>query len=177
MAKPNAFSEMLSLQGRISRGEWWLIAFGLSILSAVVTFGAATVLIGAEKFGPGLTDHPVYHQIQLAMTVILFWPILAASVKRAHDRGGPGFLPFIYMAMNLAMAVIQVVRPALFEMAPTGVPTGEELAFAAVALGGLVLGIWLLITLGFLPGKKGPNRYGPSPKGSGSREYQAPRID
>lgn len=177
MAKPNAFSEMLSFKGRIGRGEWWLIGFGLSILSAVVSFALATVLIGTANFGPGLRDHPVFHQIQLAMSVVLFWPILAASVKRAHDRNGPGFLPFVYMVINLAMAGIQVVRPDLFAVDPSGDLTSEDLAFAAVALLGLPIGLWLLVTLGFLPGNKGANRYGPSPKGSGRSDYQAPRND
>ena len=177
MAKPNAFSEMLSFKGRIGRGEWCLIAFGFSILQAVVAFTLATVLIGPENFGPSLRDHPIFHQIQLAMAVILFWPILAASVKRAHDRNGPGFLPFVYMATNLALLAVQVLRPELFEMTVSDQPTGEVLALGLVGLATVVLAVWLLITLGFLPGQKGPNRYGPSPKGSGSREYQAPQVD
>lgn len=177
MARPNAFSEMLSFKGRIGRGEWWLIGFGFSILQAVVAFTLATVLIGPENFGPSLRDHPIFHQIQLAMAVILFWPILAASVKRAHDRNGPGFLPFVYMLINIAMLAIQVAQPALLEIDASGEPTSQHLMVGAAGLLGLILAIWLLITLGFLAGNKGVNRYGPSPKGGGRGDYQAPRAD
>lgn len=177
MAKPNAFSEMLSLKGRIGRGEWWLIGFGLSILSGVVSFALATVLIGAENFGPTLSEHPTFHQIQLAMSAILFWPILAASVKRAHDRNGPGFLPFVYLLVNLATLAAQVVQPSLFEVSTNGDITQQDLMIGAFGLVSLVIALWLLITLGFLPGNKGTNRYGPSPKGDARGDYQAPRND
>ena len=40
-------------------------------------------------------------------------------------------------------------------------------AFWLVGLGNLGIGLYLLITLGFLDGTPGPNQYGPSPKGYG----------
>lgn len=177
MAKTNAFSEMLSFKGRIGRGEWWLIGFGFSILQSVAAFAAATVLIGAEHFGPALREHPVFHQIQLALAALLFWPILAASVKRAHDRSGPGFLPFVYMVANLTFLAIQVFQPQMFEIDPAATPTTPQLLLGLVGIAFIPLAIWLVISLGLLPGKKGANRYGPSPKGSGRHDYQAPRID
>ncbi len=45
---------------------------------------------------------------------------------------------------------------------------------------GWALGVLLLAPLFDLtmrPGQAGFNRYGPSPKGSGGREYQAPQVD
>lgn len=177
MAKPNAFSEMLSFKGRIRRMDWWLIGFGLGILQAVVGFGLAVILISPDSLGPSLMDHPIYLRIELGLAVVILWPMLAASVKRAHDRNATGWLPVVYFALNLTVTALQAAAPSAFATMGDTPPTATEWAMMAGALLIIPIGLWLLITLGFLDGTPGPNKYGPSPKGAGARNYQAPRID
>ena len=70
---------LLSFEGRIGRRSWWL-------WGAAVMIGAAmylTVVLRIAGVGKDTTD--------LLVNLLLFWPALAISVKRWHDRDKQGW--------------------------------------------------------------------------------------
>ncbi|WP_395651809.1 DUF805 domain-containing protein [Brevundimonas sp.] len=160
-------SSLFSAQGRIRRSEWWLFTIGLGILSVVLTFGITGLVIGwddlASSVEPGADWRAL--AIRYGIALLFLWPLMAVSLRRAHDRNGSGWVVVLAWVLNLGGEI------AAFFVTPG---SSEELLVFPVYLVSGVLGLFLLITLGFLDGTQGPNRYGPSPKGAGSRNYQAP---
>jgi uncharacterized membrane protein YhaH (DUF805 family) len=156
--------------------DWWLIGIGLSVLQGILSLVVIGIAFGPDVIGPDMDTHQGVAAVRLAFVLLAMWPILAVSVRRAHDRDKRGWLPFVYFTLNLVYYALMAAAPDL--MAPS---TSEDLSrgdLIAMVLGlpGLLIGVWLLITLGFLDGTKGPNRYGASPKGVNQKNYQSPRI-
>jgi uncharacterized membrane protein YhaH (DUF805 family) len=78
--------------------------------------------------------------------------------KRFHDRNKPSSYALYVIIAFLVLSVISLLTmPTPGEMpgAVTWIVTGLT----------LVIGIWVLIELGFLRGTIGPNQYGPDPVG------------
>lgn len=140
----NAFAWFfLSLRGRVSRQEFWLGYFGVVVV-ALILVHALPHASGALYFLPGDTpDNEAWRNelfgwpefISLALT----WPIIAIYAKRLHD-------------LNLS-AWWLLLMPALTFVA--GMSEYNRLHVAAYFL--------LLLVLGFLPGGRGPNRFGEDP--------------
>ena len=78
-----------SLTGRISRRVFWLWGVGTMVAVSV----AASLLLGIAGVGD--------EQIAMIVNALMFWPGLAISVKRWHDRDKSGWwvlinlVPFI----------------------------------------------------------------------------------
>ncbi len=70
---------LLGLQGRVSRRTWWLWAVAMPLGMMLYL----TVLLRVVGVSPRATEW--------AVNLALFWPALAVSVKRWHDRGKPGW--------------------------------------------------------------------------------------
>ena len=70
---------LLQLDGRLSRGAWWLwgvaLPLGLALYLTIVLRVAGLSAYGTE----------------VAVNLLLLWPTLAVSVKRWHDRGKSGW--------------------------------------------------------------------------------------
>ena len=162
-------SSLFSAKGRIRRSEWWLFTIGLAILSGILTLVVTGLVVGWEGMPfpvePGV-DWRVL-AIRYGVAAIFFWPLLAASLRRAHDRNGSGWVVVLTYVLNIGAEAAAYFVPVD--------PSTELILGGAYLVVGL-LGLFLLITLGFLDGTKGPNKYGTSPKGAGSRNYQAPTI-
>ena len=73
-------SSFFSFQGRSSRKEYWLLTIGLTFISF------------AGQFASYLTG---WAAIQLVVSLAVLVPILAISVKRAHDRGKSGWFNLV----------------------------------------------------------------------------------
>ncbi|MBN8528492.1 MAG: DUF805 domain-containing protein [Caulobacterales bacterium] len=169
MARQNAFREMFSFEGRIRRLDWWLISIGVGVLSGLVS-PIAQIALG-EATVPGTLGISPLTAISITMQIAFTWPLLAAAVKRSHDRGQSGTLPVINLMLVWLPIVLAIVAPGLFKTPPLmWMLTGLFVINALIS-------VWLLITLGFLDGTPGANQYGPSPKGSARGDYQAPRND
>ncbi len=69
----------LSLHGRLSRRDFWI--FGVLALVGVAVL--ALLLLGIA----GVRERPA----DIIVNLLLFWPGLAVSVKRWHDRGKSGW--------------------------------------------------------------------------------------
>jgi len=130
--------------GRISRQPFWIGVLVLVVVESICQMAAHR--LEGDRLGA---------IVDLAFS----YPELAVTLKRAHDRN----LPTWWVAVLFAGSVL------LDFLAVTGVST--ELGdlnnpnwigvVTTVPLG--VLSLLLLVDLGFQPGTKGPNRFGPDP--------------
>ncbi|MEA1652308.1 DUF805 domain-containing protein [Nitrospirillum sp. BR 11164] len=91
---------LLSFNGRISRGEFWLkfqipglILGALVILLVLSTADSAVFLRG----GPGNPFPPAVGALLMVISVASWWPSLAVLVKRCHDRNRSGWFMLVYL--------------------------------------------------------------------------------
>lgn len=177
MAKSDLIQELLSFKGRARRSEWWLVGIGLYVFQAILALVAVGLIDGAGALStPSAETARTAAMVGLVLNILVFWPVLAISVKRAHDRGKRGWLPAVYMMLSLAIGALNLIAPDLLASDPTGMTlTTGDLISLFVGLPALIIGLWLLVTLGFLDGTPGSNRYGPSPKSASN--YRAPPAD
>lgn len=159
---------LFGFEGRLRRRDWWVAWIGMGLVSYVVTSIIAPLVLGIDgrpEVDPQTfsVSYPVPLLIALlGTTSLLMWPYLAVSVKRAHDRGRSGrFVAGLLMATTIVAYAPHILKSFL------GVDVGAY-AWVATGVSGAV-SLWLLVVLGFLDGAKGPNRYGPSPKGLGDQ--------
>lgn len=133
-----------SPNGRITRRDYWLLAF-------LPMFGISLVLGWI----------PIVGQIvQLAM----FWPSIATQVKRLHDRD--------YSGWWILMPMIPAVPFIVFLIAGIANADSSSAPFLYVVAGffGLIFfGAFLFIIFGILArsGQVGPNRFGQDPRPGG----------
>ncbi len=78
-----------SLQGRISRGEFWL--YGVLALSGLALLGFALLDIARVRASTA----------ERIVNLLLVWPALAVSVKRWHDRDKSGW----WVLLNLVPVI------------------------------------------------------------------------
>jgi uncharacterized membrane protein YhaH (DUF805 family) len=130
-----------SFHGRIGRQAFW---FAL-ILAVVAQFAVQAL---AEQFqGDRLSAI-----VDLAFT----YPQFAVTIKRAHDRDMPNWVLIAFFAANAFLDLLVVLDLA-------GTNEHPNLLSLAVAIPLTVIGLALLIELGFRKGTEGPNQYGPDP--------------
>jgi uncharacterized membrane protein YhaH (DUF805 family) len=162
---------LFSFHGRINRAKLWLaglIILCWMILLALLTVAATVSTVGAApltiKFDIddifGIIDpasfralssaNPAALILHLVGTPLFLWVYLATSVKRLHDRGRSGWwmVPFF-------------VIPGLYGQFEDRLGDSTFVALVGVAAGCLTLGG--IITLYFLKGDTGPNRFGVDP--------------
>lgn len=162
--------KLFGFRGRIRRQDWWMLGILLGIAQVVVTFALISIVSvahlspTAEPMGPieALAVVPVY--ITLPIQLAFLWPQIALSVQRYHDRGGSAWPLLVYYAIIFGADYV----PASVTNWTSGLdPALAQILYFAWAGAFIVLGLWFFITLGFLDGTQGPNRFGPSPKGIG----------
>jgi uncharacterized membrane protein YhaH (DUF805 family) len=129
--------------GRSRRKEYWMYFLFLIIVGFVL--GLIEGVMGLQQTVAGL-----YGPLSLLFALATFIPSLAVGVRRLHDTERSGWwvlLPILPYALSIAMFFSGNLPMA-------GI-------FGFVALG---LAIVLLVFM-VLDGTKGPNKYGPDPKG------------
>jgi len=151
--------------GRSRRMEYWMWALfqvllyvGMLVLMMLVAGGA---MIGRSPTGAmaaggaAMVIMGLYFVIQLAFII----PGIAVGVRRLHDTNRSGWwllapiVPYIVMAVAGGMAI---------SSGSVGGGTGAIVMICMAAV--FVLAIMLLVFM-LLDGTKGPNKYGPDPKG------------
>ena len=161
--------------GRSRRMEFWMwqlfqVIVYVIVLGLAMVVGAGGMLTGdptamAGAGGAALLIIGLYALYALAVII----PSIAVSVRRLHDtnRSGWWFLAPIVPYFVGAMAI------------GVGAASGTDGGLAAAGLLGMVamlaavvLGL-VLIVFYFLEGTKGPNKYGPDPKGRDTAEVFA----
>ncbi|GGE24051.1 hypothetical protein GCM10011390_49320 [Aureimonas endophytica] len=155
------FRRFFHFSGRAGRGEFWLAAVKASILTSLVGF--AFHLFGWSVHGlhpaairldgGGMTGFyaPTLAADSTADLVLsLFWLacILPAGIRRRHDRGDWGWDLVLIAAFNL------IAKASHGFVGGGGI--AEGLAFVI-----LVSNLEMLVLLGFLPGERGGNAFGP----------------
>lgn len=149
--------ELFGFKGRIRRTEWWVRGILVGLVAAVfyVPFSLA---LGAEG-GPfdSETGHYAYLVIGFLLMAPFLWIQTAISVQRGHDVNIPAWPIVAFQIFSVGSGCIPYAL--LF---PAGGPlTAVTAAFAinGVYWAGSLIG---LVILGFIPGTRGPNRFGPS---------------
>lgn len=155
--------KLFSFKGRLRRLDWWLWGIAVAAPYPVVSYVIASALFpgdpGARSPLVGGPAGPLLASILI--TALFQWPQLALSTKRAHDLNWPAW-PFIGLHVTALTASYLPVGPfaamgGYATEAPTGALTVAYVAFIVVWVGAAV-------TLGFMGGTPGPNRFGPSPQ-------------
>jgi uncharacterized membrane protein YhaH (DUF805 family) len=165
--------KLFGFQGRLNRRDFWLIVLGVAAVDWI------SVLVLPDPFVPPAlmsAEDPVNRAyaaselfeanwLNALVGLLLLWPALAASVKRCHDRNRSGVWLLAFWGPALVSGVIGVVVRELWLVWLYGLsspfyiwPTGPFLTATTFAL---VLWLWGLVELGFLPGSSGANAFGP----------------
>jgi uncharacterized membrane protein YhaH (DUF805 family) len=164
---------LFSANGRIRRRDWWLWSISVGLTSFFTKTIGMLAIFGADvsqltSILPNwLTSVPTPETFFLWAVMALFaWPAICISAKRWHDRNRSGWLGGATMVIQYSSSVL-----ALF-YTPTGFDeTGSRLlAYIAILVVSFSVMVWTFVELGCLDGTKGPNRYGPSPKGVGTAQ-------
>ena len=172
----------VGFDGRLNRQPFWLGIIGLIIAGIVVGtvlgmfFGVSMMPMMGAAFDPNMTAEQISALAASAMRngawaglvsfLILAYPALSLSIKRAHDRNSNGQLVYALFGLNALSLVLQAlgISYGMTQMGTITVPTPNAIGWILQAASGL-LGLYLLVTLGFLKGTSGPNTYGPDPLG------------
>jgi len=129
----------ISLNGRISRQTFWI---GFAFLAAAELANSSLAYVIESERLRAIPD--------LALTYLEF----ALATKRANDRNLPPWVVALFFGINTALDLF-----ILF----TGSFDPESPIAEIITLPFAILGVILLIELGFRRGTEGPNRYGPDP--------------
>ena len=128
-----------SLNGRISRQIFWI---GFAFLAAAELANSSLAYVIESERLRAIPD--------LGLTYLEF----ALATKRANDRNLPPWVVALFFGINTALDLF-----ILF----TGSFDPESPIAEIITLPFAILGVILLIELGFRRGTEGPNRYGPDP--------------
>jgi len=130
-----------SFDGRIGRKTFW-IAIG--------------VLTVAEIFAHLVAEQIQGDRLSAIVDLAFTYPEFAVAVKRGHDRNLPVWLLIVFFGAGALLDLLTVLEL-------TGTDEEPSMLSIAIALPFTVLGLALLVELGFRKGTPGPNQYGPDP--------------
>jgi uncharacterized membrane protein YhaH (DUF805 family) len=130
-----------SFDGRIGRKAFWI---------------AITALAVAEIFGHFLAELIQGDRLSAIVDLAYVYPEFAVAAKRAHDRNLPLWLLVAFFGASAFLDLLTVL-----EM--TGTDDQPSSLSIVIAVPFTVLGVALLVELGFRRGTIGPNQYGPDP--------------
>ena len=146
----------LSVKGRLRRRHFWYGAAALAL--AEIALIALLCWSGDVSYVEYVHRTRRATMIDLAAFSFLFWPSLALTVKRLHDRNTSGWWAGLLHLLAFLMHVHLALGP---------VPGRNKLATLVGLVPSalfLLLASWLLVELIVLRGTVGPNPYGPDPK-------------
>ena len=102
---------------------------------------------------------------RLIMLVIFIYPATALMGKRLNDRNRPEWVKFAIWIPSILMILLGLLGLG-WTVSDMGngimIPQLSGLGWLLSTIS-LVIGIWILVELGFLRGTEGPNRFGPDP--------------
>jgi uncharacterized membrane protein YhaH (DUF805 family) len=130
-----------AFHGRIGRQTFWL-ALGAVLVANIVACYAAQQL-GGDK-------------LNAVVDLVFTYPEFAIAVKRGNDRAMPLWPIAIFFAGSVLLDFLAVLDL-------TGTDEEPSTLSVAVAVPFTILGLVLLVELGFRKGTPGPNHHGPDP--------------
>ena len=174
------FALYTTVDGRISRKQWWLGAIGLAVAGLILGF-----LFAASGFSPipdlralaesdadGATFSAAINAafkrtawLNLLLLLILAYPSYCLSVKRRHDRDNAGHDVLVYTALTALLGLFQALGVGIVQtdIGNGFTAPGPSMWLSIVYVVPGILGIYLFVVLGFLRGTSGSNRYGADP--------------
>ncbi|MDC7681982.1 DUF805 domain-containing protein [Asticcacaulis sp. BYS171W] len=160
---------LFSAKGRMRRRDYWI--YSLSVTAAFFIAGYAVhAFIGTDDFiseitSAGTMSPTPFHYFMFVVQTLGQWPAICIMAKRWHDRNKSGWLALITTTVLL---VLDYAPRVLWNL---GLPVPVDGWFANMcSLFDTAIVIWIFVECGCLDGTKGPNKYGPSPKGIGVAE-------
>ena len=158
--------------GRSRRMEFWMwvlfqFLIGFAFVVVMMIVGGAAAMSGDPNQLMAVGGIVLVLYLLLALMGLAFFiPNLAVTVRRLHDTDRSGWWVMLYWGPYLLMIVATFVAGA-------GMSAGSpEMGGMAGGLIGLVamlawfVGCIVLLVFMFLEGTRGPNQYGPDPKGA-----------
>jgi uncharacterized membrane protein YhaH (DUF805 family) len=127
--------------GRISRKTFW------------IAIGAVTI---AEIFGHLIAQQIQGDRLSAIVDLAFTYPEFAIALKRGHDRNMPVWFMIVFFAAGAVLDLLTVLEL-------TGTDEEPSMVSLLIALPFTVMGLALLVELGFRRGTIGPNQYGPDP--------------
>jgi uncharacterized membrane protein YhaH (DUF805 family) len=152
--KKVVFENYANFNGRARRSEYWWFTLGHVIIVTILTLLDNGLGL---TFGSGNSGI-----LKTIYSLLIFIPSMAVAVRRLHDVGKSGWLLLIMYGSAIVFGAVMFA--SAFATGMGGIDYGA--AFIIPLLGIIALGIWMLI-LFFTEGDRGPNKYGPDPKGVG----------
>lgn len=153
--------KLFSFHGRLRRRDWWLLSIMLALVGLAANYLVYAILFPGADFDPRWKN-PGPVRATIFVDLLLLWPTIAMTFKRAHDRDKSGRTLAVLIATGL---LFSYMSDALLER------FGDVAGVAAFPF--IVAYIYFVVVMGFLDGTKGPNRFGPSPKGIGDTPVAA----
>ena len=133
-----------SFHGRIGRQAFWF---------------ALILTVVAQLAAQAISDQLEGDRLSAIVDLVFTYPQFAVTIKRAHDRNMPDWVLIAFFAANAFLDLLVVLDLA-------GTNEHPNLLSLAVAIPLTVVGVALLVELGFRKGTEGPNQYGPDPLAS-----------
>ena len=130
-----------NFHGRIGRQAFWF---------------ALILTVVAQLAVQAITDQLQGDRLSAIVDLAFTYPQFAVTIKRAHDRDMPNWVLIAFFAANAFLDLLVVLDLA-------GTNENPNLLSLAVAVPLTVIGLALLVELGFRKGTEGPNQYGPDP--------------
>jgi uncharacterized membrane protein YhaH (DUF805 family) len=130
-----------SFEGRIPRQTFWI---------------AVAVLTVAEIIGYLIAEQLQGDRLSAIVDLAFVYPEFAVAVKRAHDRNMPVLFLIAFFGGSAFLDLLTVLQLNGSQEEPSTLLVAIWLPFT-------VLGLFLLVELGFRKGVDGPNQYGPDP--------------
>jgi uncharacterized membrane protein YhaH (DUF805 family) len=130
-----------AFHGRIGRQTFWIALVLVLIANMLACYVAQQ--IGGDK-------------LNAIVDLVFTYPEFAIAVKRGNDRNMPLWPIAIFFAGSVLLDLIAVLGLAGTSEQPSTLSYAITVPFT-------LLGIGLLVELGFRKGTAGPNPYGPDP--------------
>jgi uncharacterized membrane protein YhaH (DUF805 family) len=160
--------QLFGFSGRIRRTEWWGVGLATGVIGLSVYFGFRWIEIRYPDTPLGAFNVWALIATELVLMLPFLWIQTAINVKRGHDLGLPAW-PFVAFQI---FATTSGYFP--YDVVPlNAVATPDQLYIAATAAY-LVGNLILVAVLGLVPGKRGSNRFGPSPEAADKPAFMAP---
>ncbi|MDR3525816.1 MAG: DUF805 domain-containing protein [Rhizomicrobium sp.] len=156
------FQFVFGFRGRIDRAKMWLVfllsSLGLSAPFAIVLMVLEETLIGVNPRPTTLS--PAVSGALCLWSVIVFYAMVAAVVKRLHDRGKSAAWLVLFFGIPIAC----FVAAYFIGWPPKAVSAGTGIVMSVLFVIVLLNNLWYLLEVLVLPGTRGDNRFGPDPR-------------
>jgi uncharacterized membrane protein YhaH (DUF805 family) len=143
---------LFGFHGRINRAKYWLAMLIYFIVGLVL-------MLAGLALGKSTTFRVICDLVNLA----IFVSSLAVTVKRLHDRDRSAWWLLLFYT-GVALAIVAGGALMWAGMGAFGDARVVSLFLVRLCLlGGIALGVWSLVEIGFRRGTTGYNRFGPDP--------------